>query len=93
MPTANNPLTGEQFIKEAASDMKMMDDYSVISKWMMRLAGIFNHNIQEAAEMSYQHEFPYLFDSSKFNNAFRFEPTSYHAGIRETAIWALEQNV
>lgn len=93
MPTANNPLTGEQFIKEAATDMKTIDNYSVISKWMMKGAGLFNRSIKESVEMAYQNEYPYLFDSSKFNKAFRFEPTSYHDGIRETAIWTLEQDV
>lgn len=93
MPTAGAPLTGEQFIKEAAEDMKARDDYSVISKWMMQLVGLFNRDIRESVEMAYQSEFPYLFDSSKFNSTFNFEPASYHDGIRETAIWTLEQNV
>jgi nucleoside-diphosphate-sugar epimerase len=93
LPTANDPLTGEEFIKEAAADMKTIDNYSVLTKWMMQVAGIFNRAIKESVEMAYQSEFPYWFDSSKFNKAFDFEPTSYHEGIRETAIWTLEQNV
>jgi nucleoside-diphosphate-sugar epimerase len=93
MPTANNPLTGEEFIKEAATDMKAKDGYSIISKTMMRLVGLFNRPIKESVEMVYQSEFPYLFDSSKFNRTFNFEPTSYHDGIRETAIWTLEQKM
>lgn len=93
IPTANNPLTGEKFIKEAAKDMKAKDGYSIISKTMMRLVGLFNRPIKESVEMAYQSEFPYLFDSSKFNRTFNFEPTSYHDGIRETAIWTLEQKM
>ena len=93
MPTANDALTGEEFIREAAIDMQTIDNYSVISKWMMQLVGLFNRNIKESVEMAYQNEFPYLFDSSKFNKAFSFEPISYHNGIRETAIWTLEQNL
>jgi nucleoside-diphosphate-sugar epimerase len=91
MPTANNPLTGGEFIKEVAKDMKAKDGYSIISKTMMRLVGLFNRPIKESVEMAYQSEFPYLFDSSKFNKVFHFEPTSYRNGIRETAIWTLEQ--
>jgi len=91
MPTAGNPLTGEQFIREAATDMKARKDYSVIPKWMLQLAGIFNRTLRESVEMIYQSEFPYLFDSSKFNHEFSFEPTSYSDGIRETAIWTLEK--
>src|SRR4051812_33774473 len=62
MPTANNPLTGEEFIKQAAVDMQTLDNYSVITKWMMQLLGLFNHAIKESVEMIYQSEFPYLFD-------------------------------
>jgi nucleoside-diphosphate-sugar epimerase len=93
MPTATNSMTGEEFIKEAARDMKAKDDYSIISKTMMQLVGLFNRPIKESVEMAYQSEFPYLFDSSKFNSTFNFKPTSYHDGIRETAIWTLEQKM
>lgn len=93
MPTADNPLTGEAFIKEAAKDMKAKDDYSLISKTMMQLIGLFNRPIKESVEMAYQSEFPYLFNSSKFNSLFDFEPTTYNDGIRETAIWTLEQKM
>lgn len=91
MPTAANPLTGEEFIRLAAADMKAPAGYSVLPVWMMQLGGWFNRNIKESVEMVYQSQFPYLFDSSKFNKAFNFEPTSYKEGIRETAIWTLEQ--
>lgn len=91
MPTAANPLTGEQFIQQAAMDMKVFNDYTVLPKWLMQIIGLFNKPIKESIEMLYQNEFPYLFDSSKFNVAFNFEPTSYNDGIRQTAIWALEQ--
>jgi hypothetical protein len=73
--------------------MQTLDNYSVITKWMMQLIGLFNHSIKESVEMLYQSQFPYLFDSTKFNKAFNLEPTSYHDGIRETAIWTLEQTV
>ena len=93
MPTADNPLTGEEFIKEAAKQLNVKNDYSVISKGMMRLGGIFDRTIKESIEMAYQNEFPYLFDSSKFNKAFNFEPTSYREGIKDTAKWTLEQKM
>lgn len=93
MPAADNPLTGEEFIKEAAKQLNVKNDYSVISKGMMRLGGIFDRTIKESIEMAYQNEFPYLFDSSKFNKAFNFEPTSYREGIKDTAKWTLEQKM
>jgi nucleoside-diphosphate-sugar epimerase len=93
MPTADNPLTGEEFIKEAAKHMKAKANYSVISKGMMRIAGLFNRTIKESIEMAYQSEFPYLFDSSKFNKSFDFVPISYYDGIKETATWTLKQKL
>ena len=34
--------------------------------------------------MLYQNDSDYLFDSSKFESRFRFAPTPYEEGIRET---------
>jgi nucleoside-diphosphate-sugar epimerase len=87
VPTAENPLTGEEFIRRAAMEMNAKGSYSVISKGMMRIAGLFNRAIKESLEMAYQNEFLYLFDSSKFNKAFDFQPWSYPEGIKETAKW------
>jgi nucleoside-diphosphate-sugar epimerase len=91
MPTAADPFTGEEFMEQVALAMKVFDAYTVLPKWMLQLIGLFNRSIKESIEMLYQSEFPYLFDSSKFNKAFNFQPTSYNDGIRETAIWTLEQ--
>jgi hypothetical protein len=35
--------------------------------------------------MLYQYESEYLFDSTKFDVAYSFQPTGYEQGIRETA--------
>ena len=35
--------------------------------------------------MLYQYDRPYLFDSSKFEKAFNFQPTPYDVGIRAVA--------
>jgi hypothetical protein len=35
--------------------------------------------------MLYQYEYEYLFDSTKFETAWSFQPTSYEEGIRTTA--------
>jgi nucleoside-diphosphate-sugar epimerase len=93
MPTASPPLTGEEFIRSAAKHMKGGDNYSVISKGMMYIAAMVNRTIRESIEMVYQSQFPYVFDSSKFQKAFNFQPTSYQEGIKQTAEWTLEQRV
>jgi hypothetical protein len=41
-------------------------------------------SIGNAYEMLYQNEFDYIFDSSKFEQYFQFDPTSYSLGIAET---------
>lgn len=84
MPTAGNPPTLEEFIKMAAEALNVRAGYSVINKPLMWIAGLFNRPIEELIEMSYQFQYPYLFDSSKFEKAFGFVPTGYRMGIGET---------
>lgn len=85
LPTDRNPITGEQFIALSAEAMHQPNKYSVLSKFMIRLAGLFIRTIKELYEMSYQNEYSYLFDSSKFEKHFGFKPTSYEEGIKATA--------
>jgi nucleoside-diphosphate-sugar epimerase len=89
LPTAANPLTGRQFAQQAAAAMQKQNGVSVIPTWMLKLLGLFNRTMKELAEMNYQNVHPYLFDSSKFNKAFGFTPTSYEEGIKQTVKWAL----
>jgi len=85
LPTAPAPLTGAEFIAKAAHALGKTNHYSVLSKWMIRLGGLFDSTTKELYEMLYQYEFDYLFDSSKFESAFHFQPTSYEEGIKATA--------
>ena len=62
-----------------------MPKYRVLSRPMIRLAGLFNSNVGESYEMLYQSDSPYLFDSSKFDKAFGFSGTPYAEGIHATA--------
>ena len=89
LPTAGELITGRQFVKQAAAAMQKPDGVSTIPNWMLSLAGLFNRPMKELKEMNYQNEYPYLFDSGKFNKTFGFTPTSYGEGIKETVKWAL----
>jgi nucleoside-diphosphate-sugar epimerase len=89
LPTKSNPLTGKQFIALAAGVMDQPNKFSVLSKLMIRLAGLFIKPIKESYEMIYQSDSDYLFDSTKFEKHFGFEPTSYEDGIQETAKYYL----
>ena len=85
VPTAPKALTGKQFITAAASELGVAPRYRVLNKLMLRVAGWFNADIRESYEMLYQSDSPYIFDSSKFANAFGFGGTPYAEGIRATA--------
>ncbi len=85
VPTTPNPLTGRQFITAAAKELGVEPRYRVLNKLMLRVAGWFNSTIGESYEMLYQSDSPYVFDSSKFTNAFGFNGTPYADGIRQTA--------
>lgn len=50
--------------------------YRVLSRRMLRIAGWFDTTIRELDEMLYQYQFDYVFDSTKFANAFCLHPTS-----------------
>jgi nucleoside-diphosphate-sugar epimerase len=84
LPTAAAPPTGAAFIEEAAAELHKAGQYKVLSKWMIRLGGLFDRTTAELYEMLYQYESEYLFDSTKFETAYSFQPTPYEQGIRET---------
>jgi nucleoside-diphosphate-sugar epimerase len=89
LPTHTDPLTGEQFITLSAEAMQQSNRVSVLSKFMILLAGLFIKPIQESYEMMYQSDSSYLFNSTKFEKHFGFKPTSYEDGIKETAKYYL----
>ena len=84
LPTAHPPITGEEFIRIAAKALGRPAAYSILSKPTLALAGLFNRQILELSRMTYQNDRDYLFDSTKFERRFGFQPTPYPIGIEET---------
>jgi nucleoside-diphosphate-sugar epimerase len=84
LPTHSEVLTGKEIIELAATALAVAPDYQLLKKWMLQMVSLFNPLVKESMEMLYQLENDYLFDSSKFEKAFRFEPTSYRRGVVET---------
>jgi len=82
LPTDRNVLTGKEFIEKIAQAYQVQPKYSVMSKWVMKMAALFNPLAKESVEMLYQNEYDYLFDSTKFENAF-FKAILYQAGIEK----------
>lgn len=85
VPTTPQPMTGKEFIEAAAKAMGKTPKYRVLSRTMVKVAGMFNPTIREVHEMLYQNDSPYVFDSSKYARAFGFEGTPYAEGIAVTA--------
>lgn len=54
---------------------------------------LFDPVMKEMAEMMYQYNSEYVFDSSKFEKRFDFEPTPYTEGIKEIVSRDYKQNL
>ncbi len=85
VPTAPDPPTGKEFIRLAANALETRPRYRVLTRPMLGVAGWFDPTVRELREMLYQYEFDYVFDSTKFETAFRVHPTSCSEGVRKTA--------
>jgi nucleoside-diphosphate-sugar epimerase len=84
LPTAQPPLTGREFVQLAADALGVPPRLSVIPAWAMKTAGLVMPMMRELAEMLYQNDRDYVFDSSRFERRFSFTPTPYAEGIRAT---------
>jgi nucleoside-diphosphate-sugar epimerase len=84
LPTYNPAPDGEGFMDIISRELGVTPNYSILKKWMIKMAGLFDKTVGELYEMLYQSEFDYYFDSTKFNHAFGYKPISYEAGIHET---------
>jgi nucleoside-diphosphate-sugar epimerase len=84
LPVDMNSLTGREWVKLFADEMKASDKVQVLPLWSLRLLGLFVPILKEMAEMMYQFDRPYNFDSSKFIKRFKFSPTTNQEAIRQT---------
>ena len=82
LPTASPALTGKEWIEAIANELGVKPTYREVGKGMIRLMGLFSKEMRELPEMLYQNTQDYLFDSSKFEQRFNFQPTSYAEGIK-----------
>lgn len=82
LPTAPEPPTGREWMEAIASELNIPPKNLVASRFMVRLMGLFNPIMREFVEMLYQYDRDYVFDSSKFNQHYNFQPTSYEQGIK-----------
>jgi len=84
LPTDKKVLNGKEFIAMASETFGADEEnYSVLKKWMLSMAGIFNGIVKENMEMLYQFDSDYLFDSSKFEKEYEMPATPYKLGMIE----------
>ena len=77
-------MTDELYVPLACEIMKRPYKIQVLPKFGVRLIGLFVPVLREFVEMMYQFEEDYIFDSSKFENAFSIKATDYKSGISTT---------
>jgi len=84
LPADMDVLTGEQLVKIAAEILHAKPKITVLPKFAVQMAGLFNPIIKETVEMLYQNDSDYIFDSGKFDKAFPFNKIKYADGIRNS---------
>lgn len=82
LPTDTQKITGEEWIQLFAAEMGTKNNYTVLPNWLMKFVGFFNPIIKEVAEMNYQYDRDYYFDSSKFNDFFNFTPIQNAVAVK-----------
>ena len=83
--TSTEKITGDDYIHMAYEILsKQYKSPQVMSKFGVRLLGLFIPVLREFVEMMYQFENEYVFDSSKAAQAFNLKATLYTEGISET---------
>ena len=87
LPTDTQKITGEEWINLFATEMGVKNNFTVLPNWLISVVGFFNPVLKEVAEMNYQYDRDYYFDSSKFNAYFEFTPISNAIAVKQ----AIEQ--
>src|SRR5262245_15959363 len=89
---AAEPLTGRQFVGLIAAALGRPVRVTATSRLAIRVAGVFNPQARETAEMLYQWERPFVVDASMFQGACGpFEPTPHRPAVAATVAWFQER--
>ena len=82
--TSQEKITAEDYIRMACELGQQNYKVQTLPKLGVQLVSLFVPIMREFPEMMYQYEQDYIFDSSKFANAFNVEAISYREGIAAT---------
>ncbi len=83
--------TQGEMIEMACQVLGIKPQITVISPFMMRIAGLFMPGARASVEMMYEFTAPFVVDSSRFQKAFALEPTPIDMGIEATVSWYKER--
>lgn len=82
--TSKERISGEDYIKIACQLKGAPFKVQAMPPFMVRVVGLFVPVLREFVEMMYQFEHDYIFDSTKYEQAFGEKATAYQNGIAAT---------
>lgn len=86
LPTDPNQITGEEWINLFAKELGKDNKFTVLPNWMVKGFGLIVPVMKELAEMNYQYDRDYYFDSSKFNDYFKFTPITHGVAVKQVVL-------
>ncbi len=91
LPTDQSLWTPADFIGEIQKAYGSTKKTMILGKGMMRFLSLFLPILRETLEMQYQNSQVYVFDSTKFEQAFQSKATSYSQGLVSSLAYYLPQ--
>ncbi|WP_410210195.1 NAD-dependent epimerase/dehydratase family protein [Aquirhabdus sp.] len=82
LPCDDHRLTYRQFIELASDIFNVEARYMVVKNWQLKLGGLFNKTIRDAAELLPRYAVDNIFVSNKFKQRFpEFQVTTFRQGL------------
>lgn len=81
LPVAQENISGRDWVNIFASKMQQSNEVEILTKADIKEYGKQDLFIAETYEMLYQYDGDYFFDSTKFNKAFGFKPTTNEKAV------------
>lgn len=86
LPCDDQRLTYRQFIELASEIFHTDGHYKILKRWQLKLAGLFNQQVRDAAELLPRYEVDNIFVSDKFKKRFpEFRVTTFREGLTAVA--------
>ncbi|OAQ38544.1 NAD-dependent dehydratase [Pedobacter psychrophilus] len=83
LPTDPQRITGEEWINLFVKELGKENKFTVLPNWLVKGIGMFVPIMKELAEMNYQYDRDYFFDSAKFNKYFNYTPTTHAVAVKQ----------